>query len=211
MKKKLLVSIVSVLIVCSGCGQATKIPEETKNNQAAVEAVAEETEEPAKDSSEKSSEGTDIPLSEDELNIIAGVDEDKLFSELSDIFVEIGYDVRGSELEYVNFNNTAGHMSYNMIYTSDGKPTLRVLVTFEPEWARIASVDNRENGHVYWIIDNMRKYTDIYDYKTDELISPAEKEFVLDEFMDDYQRQMDAISEEYQDRINDLIKEQGYK
>ena len=208
MKRKLLISIIPVILLIAGCGSDKQTEaEEFKDAVASVVESESETEIGAA----QEETGGDRPFTAEEDKKASVIDYEALGAETGERFKEIGYNSDQAEIQCVNFTESGDTFSYDALFSSNDAPTLCVQIVYigMTDTAMVSKISNHENGHVYWTIENMREYTDIYDYKTDELISPKEKDFDMDEYMQGEEEKFDQIAEDYQQRFQETLEKYG--
>lgn len=207
MKKTKLVMVAalsSVAITACG-GSATPSETTTAETATVVEAETESETEAAKEAP-TFPVYTITPEESQSLDIIADLpDTDGLARELTLVMNDLGITDKPKNFEFANAKKNGDDISLDVTMTTE-----ICSLNFSCDYVNLTShwmiylVENAENHHSYWVMNGQEKYIDLYDYKTDQLISSQSDSFNTDELLDDFDKQLESISESSDNALNSI-------
>lgn len=152
---------------------------------------------------------TITPEESQSLDIIADLpDTDGLARELTFVMNDLGITDKPTNFEFANAKKNGDDISLDVTMTTE-----ICSLNFSCDYVNLTShwmiylVENAENHHSYWVMNGQEKYIDLYDYKTDQLISPQSASFNTDELLDDFDKQFESISESADNALNSIADE----
>lgn len=196
MKKKL--SVFCIALLLCGCGNPSfetttlQSPKHTVESTTTSESnVKNETSSPPK------SQNIDLPNTE------------SLDKELINILSKLGA-VGSPEMDYISYRATdSGDIDIDFLVDTD-LYSLRVscmYIEVLSKWS-IFRVSNDENKHCYYVAPGTEEMVDLYDYKTDALISEkSANPKTSSELMDDYEKEMESIGDDYDADLDSIADE----
>ena len=149
---------------------------------------------------------TITPEESQSLDIIADLpDTDGLARELTLVMNDLGITDKPTNFEFANARKNGDDISLDVTMTTE-ICSLNIscnYVNLTSHWI-IYLVENAENHHSYWVMNGQENYIDLYDYKTDQLISSQSDSFNTDELLDDFDKQLESISESTDNALNSI-------
>lgn len=149
---------------------------------------------------------TITPEESQSLDIIADLpDTDGLARELTFVMNDLGITDKPTNFEFANAKKNGDDISLDVTMTTE-----ICSLNFSCDYVNLTShwmiylVENAENHHSYWVMNGQEKYIDLYDYKTDQLISSQSDSFNTDELLDDFDKQLESISESSDNALNSI-------
>lgn len=150
---------------------------------------------------------TITPEESQSLDIIADLpDADGLARELTLVMNDLGITDKPKNFEFANAKKNGDDISLDVTMTTE-----ICSLNFSCDYVNLTShwiiylVENAENHHSYWVMNGQEKYIDLYDYQTDQLISPQSDSFNTDELLDDFDKQFESISESADNALNSIV------
>lgn len=207
MKKTKLVMVAALSSVAiTACG-GSATPSETTAAETATAVEAEtESETEATKGAPTFPVYTITPEESQSLDIIADLpDTDGLARELTLVMNDLGITDKPKNLEFANAKKNGDDISLDVTMTTE-----ICSLNFSCDYVNLTShwmiylVENAENHHSYWVMNGQEKYIDLYDYKTDQLISSQSDSFNTDELLDDFDKQLESISESSDNALNSI-------
>lgn len=149
---------------------------------------------------------TITPEESQSLDIIADLpDTDGLAKELTLVMNDLGITDKPTNFEFANARKNGDDISLDVTMTTE-----ICSLNFSCNYINLTShwiiylVENAENHHSYWVMNGQENYIDLYDYKTDQLISSQSDSFNTDELLDDFDKQLESISESSDNALNSI-------
>ena len=152
---------------------------------------------------------TITPEESQSLDIIVDLpDTDGLARKLSLVMNDLGITDKPKNFEFTNAKKSGDDILLDVAMTTEicSLNFSCNYISLTSHWI-IYSVENAENHHSYWVMDGQEKYIDLYDYKTDQLISSQSDSFNSDELLDDFDKQLESISESADNALNSIADE----
>lgn len=193
MKKKFYVAAVASVLLLSGCSDPEQqaLPETTQ-----IEIQIQETTE----NSEVKSENEEMKYVSEKMALASYASCTE--TALSDIGFRKITDVNFQKVEVTD----DGDINLEIVVEDSGERTISLSCFYSSLvdlWA-VGTITNPDNGHTYWVQENVYDYYDIYDYGLDKLYHAKVKDFDLDEFMERVNEENNEIQSEFEDNLNDL-------
>ena len=125
--------------------------------------------------------------------------------ELTLVMNDLGITDKPTNFEFANARKNGDDISLDVTMTTE-----ICSLNFSCNYINLTShwiiylVENAENHHSYWVMNGQENYIDLYDYKTDQLISSQSDSFNTDELLDDFDKQLESISESSDNALNSI-------
>lgn len=203
--KLIMVTALSSVVITACGGSAT--PSETTATETVT--VAEIETAPETESAKEAPTFpvyTITPEESQSLDIIADLpNTDDLARELTLVMNDLGITDKPENFEFANAKKNGDDISLDVTMTTE-----ICSLNFSCNYVNLTShwviylVENVENHHSYWVVNGQEKYVDLYDYKTDQLISSQSDSFNTDELLDDFDKQLESISESSDNALNSI-------
>lgn len=217
--KKQLVILLSTIIVLTLCGCSSSDSSErnkTSNKKSTTEtskpttSASKQTKEPQEDSN------ADLPddfkvATQVELASLPNLEE--LVSTTTDALLNMGVTGLNGNATFGNYSDDSieSVAIYNIeafTTTDTGKHLITSLLYTKTEsssgnWL-VNSVDDADTNQCYYIDGSSKDYVDLYDYKTGNLISSKTKSWDESDPMDEFNKKMDEIDKEQENKLNDI-------
>lgn len=194
--KLIMVAALSSVAITACGGSATPSETTAAETATAVEAETESETEATKEAP-TFPVYTITPEESQSLDIIADLpDTDGLAKELTLVMNDLGITDKPTNFEFANARKNGDDISLDVTMTTE-----ICSLNFSCDYVNLTShwmiylVENAENHHSYWVMNGQENYIDLYDYKTDQLISSQSDSFNTDELLDDFDKQLESISE----------------
>lgn len=137
---------------------------------------------------------------------------DSLVKEIALVTTEIGVTDIGSLTILSYEEGYGGTYDVEISLVCDGKE-VRISCSYLElieRWA-VSGVHDMENGHCYWYPDGMNGFCDLYDFKTNEIISAKSDDFSLDEVIEKNNEEAEKAKEEFENALDELAEKYGIK
>ena len=203
--KLIMVAALSSVAITACGGSATPSETTAAETATAVEAETESETEATKEAP-TFPVYTITPEESQSLDIIADLpDTDGLAKELTLVMNDLGITDKPTNFEFANARKNGEDISLDVTMTTE-----ICSLNFSCDYVNLTShwmiylVENAENHHSYWVMNGQENYIDLYDYKTDQLISSQSDSFNTDELLDDFDKQLESISESSDNALNSI-------
>ncbi len=207
MKKYIATGILLASILLTSCsGSNSSAANETTLQETVLEesAAAEETSEEKIALNESTSP---VESGEESSELISIPEEDSFYQKVAEVLVEIG--VTNVYSSTFSAEDQSGDLDVTMLMETD-LCTLKLdclYVSMTGNWM-IIEVSNAENGHPYYVFDGDR-FSDIYDYETDTLISESREDMATQDVMQEFNEQMESIDAEFDQSMESIADKYG--
>lgn len=210
-KTKLIMAAALSSVAITACGGSATPSETTAAATSATETttIVEAETEPETEATKEAPTFpvyTITPEESQSLDIIADLpDTDGLARELTLVMNDLGITDKPTNFEFANARKNGDDISLDVTMTTE-----ICSLNFSCDYVNLTShwmiylVENAENHHSYWVMNGQEKYIDLYDYKTDQLISSQSDSFNTDELLDDFDKQLESISESSDNALNSI-------
>lgn len=210
-KTKLIMAAALSSVAITACGGSATPSETTAAATSATETttIVEAETEPKTEATKEAPTFPVYAITPEEsqsLDIIADLpDTDGLAKELTLVMNDLGITDKPTNFEFANARKNGDDISLDVTMTTE-----ICSLNFSCNYINLTShwiiylVENAENHHSYWVMNGQEKYIDLYDYKTDQLISSQSDSFNTDELLDDFDKQLESISESSDNALNSI-------
>ncbi len=208
MKKHFLTLLTAILILTSCASK--DVASGSKATEVTSEVV--ETVNATEEKIEAETRGDSLSLTEDEYNYLSEkIKLDSYADECAKALGSIGFStISDMSLESARIDSDGMIVEDVIFADSNGKKVKLscMYIPFSDKWG-VISIGSTTSEKLYWMPEKSKKYYDLYDYKTDELISAKSEDYDSDKFREEIEEEMDKSSEEFDKALDDIAAKYG--